>query len=158
MDLPSRVLIRCVKVRKSYSEESVMSATTSQIHLANRERKHQKVASMRPNICMVVTLCSLFIWQVYGGLTATHGDITNWQTGQTIPGTEGITPGPNMQLSGYSTDAHNLRFADFSGGLDLQGSSLSRDWASIPPHLKASRRSNCTRRPATRTTICPGLV
>src|SRR5262245_6528680 len=57
-----------------------------------------------------------------------RGDIKNWQTGQSIPGTEAITPGPGARLSEWNTDSHNLRYADFSGGLDLQGSQFFRSW------------------------------
>ncbi len=55
--------------------------------------------------------------------SAVYGEIVNWQTGQTIPGTELITPGPGIQLSFFwNTAEHNLRYADFSGGLDLSAS------------------------------------
>ena len=33
-----------------------------------------------------------------------------------------------MHLSGWNTDSHNLRYADFSGGLDLRGSNFGDDW------------------------------
>jgi uncharacterized protein YjbI with pentapeptide repeats len=45
---------------------------------------------------------------------AAQADIFRWDNGQLIPGTEGITPGPGVNLSYLS-----LPFADFSGGLDL---------------------------------------
>ena len=51
-----------------------------------------------------------------------RADIDNWQTGEVIPGTEGIEPGPGVDLRGWNTPDHNLVFADFSGGLDLTGS------------------------------------
>ena len=44
--------------------------------------------------------------------TVTDADIINWQTGETIPGTEGIVPRPGMNLSRWNTDEHNLRYAD----------------------------------------------
>ena len=53
-----------------------------------------------------------------------HADFQNWQTGETIQGTEGITPRPNIDLSNWSRSSRNLRFADFSGGLDLTDSSF----------------------------------
>ncbi len=83
---------------------------------------------MKPNINILVALCSICLWQACLNPTATLADITNWQTGQTIPGTEGITPGPHMYLIEWNTDSHNLRYADFSGGLDLRGSTLGYDW------------------------------
>ncbi len=58
----------------------------------------------------------------------TWADIKNWQTGQTIPGTEGITPGPGVSLMNWNSDAHNLRYADFSAGLDLGGSLFRSSW------------------------------
>ena len=57
-----------------------------------------------------------------------RADIKNWQTGQTIPGTEAITPGPGMYLSYWNTPAYNLRYGDFSGGLDLNCSNFHDSW------------------------------
>jgi uncharacterized protein YjbI with pentapeptide repeats len=45
---------------------------------------------------------------------AAQADIFRWDNGQLIPGTEGITPGPGVNLSYFS-----LPFANFFGGLDL---------------------------------------
>ena len=45
-----------------------------------------------------------------------------------IPGTAGITPGPGVDLSNWNTAPHNLRYADFSGGLDLSGANFSNSW------------------------------
>jgi hypothetical protein len=61
-------------------------------------------------------------------LGAGRAGIPNWQTGETIPGTEGITPGPGMVLENWNTEIHNLRYADFSGGLDLSGATLEHSW------------------------------
>ncbi len=55
-------------------------------------------------------------------------DITNWQTGQTIPGTEGIVPGPGVDLARFNTPARNLRYADLAGGLNLTGSTFRLSW------------------------------
>ncbi len=55
-------------------------------------------------------------------------DIFRWDNSQVIPGTEGITPGPGMQLDEWNTEAHNLRYADFAGGLDLHQSSFQKSW------------------------------
>jgi uncharacterized protein YjbI with pentapeptide repeats len=47
-----------------------------------------------------------------------RGDIYRWDNGQVIPGTEGITPGPNLNFpSGV------LEYAEF-GGADLVGAML----------------------------------
>ncbi|MEN6308814.1 MAG: pentapeptide repeat-containing protein [Anaerohalosphaeraceae bacterium] len=57
-----------------------------------------------------------------------RGDIYNWQTGQVISGTEGITPGPGVNLQFWSYEPHTLQYADFSGGLDLSHSTFSLSW------------------------------
>ena len=49
-----------------------------------------------------------------------HADIYRWDTGKVIPGTEGIEPRRGMSLTHWDTDDRNLRYADFSGGLDLR--------------------------------------
>ena len=51
-----------------------------------------------------------------------------WDTGEVIPGTEGITPGPEVRLVGWNTDDRNLRYADFSGGLDLTNAYFGSSW------------------------------
>ena len=58
----------------------------------------------------------------------TRADIKNWQTGQTIPGTEGIVPGPDLNLDNRNTEARNLRYADLSPGLDLSNSDMHDSW------------------------------
>jgi uncharacterized protein YjbI with pentapeptide repeats len=50
---------------------------------------------------------ALLFWQ---GAAAT---IYNWQTGQPIPGSEGITPQPGVDLSYWNTQSHNLQYGDF---------------------------------------------
>jgi hypothetical protein len=50
---------------------------------------------------------------------AAQADIYRWDNGQLIPGTQGITPGPGVNFSQRTSPQRNLRFADFSGGLDL---------------------------------------
>ena len=57
-----------------------------------------------------------------------HADIYSWKTGEVIPGTEGIEPGPDLKLEFWNTDENNLQYADFSGGLDLGGSSFEFSW------------------------------
>ena len=41
--------------------------------------------------------------------------IINWQTGETIPGTENIVPVAGTHLRFWNSDDRNLRFADFQG-------------------------------------------
>lgn len=60
--------------------------------------------------------------------TSTWGQITRWDTSTVIPGTESITPGPGLSLSFWNTDVKNLRYADFSGGLDLSNSRFTDSW------------------------------
>ena len=52
-----------------------------------------------------------------------YADIKNWQTGETIAGTEGIVPGPGVDLWEWNSAERNLQFADF-GGMDLSGALL----------------------------------
>ncbi len=47
-----------------------------------------------------------------------NAQIYRWDNGQVIPGTEGITVGPGVDLSNWNSDSKNLRFADF-GDNDL---------------------------------------
>jgi hypothetical protein len=56
---------------------------------------------------------------------AAQADIYRWDNGQLIPGTEGITPGPGVNLNDWHSTQRNLRFADFSGGLDLTAAYFS---------------------------------
>ncbi|HOW72229.1 MAG TPA: pentapeptide repeat-containing protein [Phycisphaerae bacterium] len=57
-----------------------------------------------------------------------NAQIYNWQTREVIPGTEGITPGPQMRLQEWNSTGHTLDYADFSGNLDLHGSSFVGSW------------------------------
>ncbi len=56
-----------------------------------------------------------------------EADILNWQTGETIRGTEGIIPGPGMNVSFRNTDERNLRFANFQA-LNLSGARFDSSW------------------------------
>ncbi len=51
-----------------------------------------------------------------------RADILRWDTGEVIPGTEGITLEPGIVLNGWNSDSHNLRYGDFGG--NLAGSEL----------------------------------
>lgn len=68
-------------------------------------------------ICLIALCPSVADAQVY-----------NWQTGEVIPGTESIVPGPQMSLWQWNTEDRNLRYADFSGGLDLAMSHFVGSW------------------------------
>ncbi|MFO0897978.1 MAG: pentapeptide repeat-containing protein [Pirellulales bacterium] len=57
-----------------------------------------------------------------------EAQVLRWDNGQVIPGTEGITPGPGVNLSGWNTEGHRLSWADLTGGLDLTGANLSHSW------------------------------
>ncbi|HOW72227.1 MAG TPA: pentapeptide repeat-containing protein [Phycisphaerae bacterium] len=57
-----------------------------------------------------------------------NAQIYNWQTREVIPGTEGITPGPQMRLQEWNSTGHTLDYADLSGNLDLHGSSFVGSW------------------------------
>lgn len=56
-----------------------------------------------------------------------HAQITNWQNGLTIPGTEHLEPGPRLYLESFNTNAKNLRFAALDGK-DLRESTVSSVW------------------------------
>ena len=51
--------------------------------------------------------------------TAVRADIYRWDTGEVIPGTEGITPGPGVDLSHME-----LEYADLENR-DLRGANLT---------------------------------
>jgi hypothetical protein len=51
------------------------------------------------------------------------GAIYNWETGEVIPGTAAITPGPGVDLSGWNTPGHTLESANF-GFADLTNASF----------------------------------
>jgi hypothetical protein len=87
---------------------------------------------------------------------AAEADIFRWDNGQLIPGTEGFTPGPGVDLSSpmgqWSSPQRNLRFADFSGGLDLTEASFWRSWLDnsdwYPPSAKRVKFAPATTAPA----------
>jgi uncharacterized protein YjbI with pentapeptide repeats len=55
------------------------------------------------------------------------GDIKNWQTNQTIPGTVGITPGPYSDFESWNTASHNLQYAQLSG-INLHDAYFAYTW------------------------------
>lgn len=63
-------------------------------------------------------------------LFSMHADaqIYNWLTGEVIPGTENITPEPEMYLRGWGNFQQNLRYADFSSNIDLHNANFSYCW------------------------------
>ncbi len=69
------------------------------------------------------------------GAQTVRADIYRWDTGELIPGTEGIEPGPGVQLRDWNTEDHNLRYADFAG-LDL---SNARFEISLRNHARLGR-------------------
>jgi uncharacterized protein YjbI with pentapeptide repeats/outer membrane protein assembly factor BamB len=80
---------------------------------------------MKPFAPLVVVATSLAI------SAAVRGDIFRWDTGEVIPGTEGIEPGPGIDLSDWNSESRNLRVADFgdySEGFDLTGANFSQSW------------------------------
>jgi len=79
------------------------------------------------NITMLRT-CTLAAALLLSLAFSASAQIYNWDTGEVIPGTEGITPGPYMHLDHWDSEGHNLRFADLSGDLNLHGSSFKDSW------------------------------
>jgi hypothetical protein len=61
---------------------------------------------------------------------AAQADIFRWDNGELIPGTEGITPGPGVGFDycPWTCLPRDLRFADFSGGLDLTEANFYPTW------------------------------
>ena len=53
-----------------------------------------------------------------------RGPIYTWNTGQLIPGTAGITPGPGVDLSGWNTPGHQLEYAGLNPS-DLTGATFA---------------------------------
>lgn len=78
--------------------------------------------TMRRVLAPLVTLALLL------GTITTRADIFRWDNGQVIPGTEGVSPGPGINLADRNSETHNLRYADFSGGLDLHSASFAGSW------------------------------
>jgi len=85
---------------------------------------------MKPNYVLAVLAVAVCLASSSGAVA----DIYNWQTGQVIPGTEGITPGPGIDLSSnppdggpWNTPSQNLQYADL-GGMDLQWSYFNGSW------------------------------
>ncbi|MCA9196668.1 MAG: pentapeptide repeat-containing protein, partial [Planctomycetales bacterium] len=56
-----------------------------------------------------------------------QADIFRWDTGELIPGTEGIVPRAHIRLTDWNSESHNLQYADFSG-IDLKLSDMDRSW------------------------------
>ena len=93
----------------------------------------------RPLLVLLAFLCM--------STTATHADIYRWDNGALIPGSEGIEPGPGVNLSSswwwatpqgpWNTDEQNLRNANFAGK-DLSHSNFSRSWLEIADFSEAN--------------------
>ena len=71
----------------------------------------------------ILRVCLLWL----GCCACVHGDIFNWQTGEVIPGTEGITPAPGVDLSYRNTEALNLWYADLENA-NLENASFRESW------------------------------
>ena len=67
-------------------------------------------AILRPTIC-----CAAFALAMTHTPRMTQGDILIWPTGETIPGTEGVIPGPGIDLSDRNTEERNLQYANLQG-------------------------------------------
>jgi hypothetical protein len=97
-----------------------------------------------------------------------RADIVRWDSGQVIPGTEGITPGPGVQLASRQLEYASLSFIDLTSA-NLSGANLSNarfDFSSLTSanlsgatvtgaefsilRRAASLKSSSTRRPVTK--------
>ena len=56
--------------------------------------------------------------------SAARADIHHWDNGQVIPGTEGITPGPGVQLDHRQLNYAKLGGFDAGEAMDLTGASF----------------------------------
>jgi hypothetical protein len=80
-----------------------------------------------------------------------RADIFRWDNGQLIPGTQGITLGPGVQLPFWNTDLHNLRYADFTG--DLSDSIFYGTWLDSARFINVNLTSANFGVPRSRTRI-----
>ena len=61
-----------------------------------------------------ILICILFVLAITAvGLRPTHADIYRWDTGEAIPGTEGIEPGPGVDLSKWKQRRPSLARCGF---------------------------------------------
>jgi uncharacterized protein YjbI with pentapeptide repeats len=58
--------------------------------------------------------CRALLLTLIVASAAARADITTWNNGQVIPGTQGIALGPGVDLSGWNTPGHQLEFAAFA--------------------------------------------
>ncbi len=77
---------------------------------AQRFSPPRAAASRSCRVLLWTTTCVLLAFVVTRTSPAL-ADIFNDQTEQLIPGTQGITPGPGVDLSGWNTPGHQLEFA-----------------------------------------------
>lgn len=77
-----------------------------------------------------------------------EADVLRWDNGKVIPGTQGITPGPAVDLRNWNTDSHNLRYADLSAGLNLSAGDFTGSWLDYA-HLQGANLTNALFRFAT---------
>jgi uncharacterized protein YjbI with pentapeptide repeats len=86
---------------------------------------------MRSRLMFVVAL-AVELGACFDGISPAWADIDDTRTGQAIPGTQGIALAPGLDLSGWNTSGHNLRYGDFSnrgaGGVDLAGDNFNASW------------------------------
>ena len=98
-----------------------MPARTASVHTVARPQKMYRTLCIRVLLALACLLAA----------RSATAQITRWNTGQVIPGTVGITPGPGVNLSGWNSDAHNLRYGQLSydpAVLDLSGANFSGSW------------------------------
>ena len=77
--------------------------------------------------CRFLVAASVGLSLILHNLPVAQAEILNWQTGETIPGTESIDPTAGVDLSGWNSDERQLKFADFRY-LDLNGAAFDESW------------------------------
>ena len=98
---------------------------------------HSRHSFTRQNLAIqmrvpVRVVAIIFVSLAAGALSTAHAQINDIRTGQPIPGTQGITLGPGLDLSDWNSAGHNLRYGDFSnngiGGVNLTGDLFDNSW------------------------------
>lgn len=65
--------------------------------------------------CFILAILSALVTLSLALATVTQAAIFRWDNGHLVPGTEGITLGPGIDLSGWNSDSKSLSRADFIG-------------------------------------------
>jgi uncharacterized protein YjbI with pentapeptide repeats len=93
---------------------------------AVRKRPNSTASTRFRALARAIVCASLAL--TFLGPNSARAQIYRWDNNMLIPGTQGITPGPGVDLSGWNTAGHQLEFADFGfqpGTIDLTSASFA---------------------------------